>query len=267
MLEKFKEKKVTVVEALANALDAVFASVSFAEIVEDVVAVSIHKVPQVKSESIRWLVRCLQTTKKPPAKEQIKIMGEMLMKTIDDSNNDVRELSAEALGTMLRILGERPMLTFLDRLKGDKIKDTKVREFAEKVEVKVAGAAPKPQAASTAGAAAGKAGSNGRPTTASATRTVPSFGSRSMVIKPTGAPKKTATTSSTSSASPAPSGSKASKPAARAAAAPVVEEAPITFKWNDESAEEAAIALLEEGTLKGLGDSVWKARLEGALSL
>ena len=155
LLEKFKEKKPSVVEALANALDAVFASISFEQIVEDLQTASGHKVPQVKAESLRWLVRCLKTTRKPPGKAEIKTLGEMLMKSIDDPAPDVRELAAEALGIMLRILGERPMMAYMDRLKADKIKEGKVKEFAEKAEVRIGGAAPAPQASASAPARVG----------------------------------------------------------------------------------------------------------------
>lgn len=264
LLEKFKEKKPTVVEALANALDAVFASVSFTEIVDDIAAASNHKTPQVKAECMRWIVRCLKTTCKAPGKNEIKALGEILMKSIDDPAGDVRELAAEALGTMLRILGERPMVAFMDRLKADKIKETKVREFCEKAETKLGGAPAKP-AATTSSDSAGPCRAP-----ASTGREVRTIGSsRNIVLKPTssstslGGAKKPAASSSAEKpgASSSSSGTAAAKPKA-AAKAPVVEEAPISFKWSDEGAEEAAVEILEAETMKGLADANWKVRLE-----
>ncbi|KAI9015620.1 armadillo-type protein, partial [Hyaloraphidium curvatum] len=252
MLEKLKEKKPTVVEALAAALDAVFASVTFAEIVEDLASASAHKTPQVRCESIKWLVRCLRTARKPPGKAEIKALGEMLMRTIEDPANEVREVSAEALGTMLRLVGERAMMAFMDRLKEDKIRDAKVREFAERAEVKAAGAAPAPQASSSGGAA---------PSRGAPSREATSYGSasRNVVLKPSAvkkpAPAKPAT-ASTSSAAAAPAKPKTAPKAA------VVEEAPISFKWSDEAAEEAAAELLEAATITNLADTNWKVRLE-----
>lgn len=255
LLEKFKEKKPSVVEALGNALDAVFSSVTFAEIVEDVVAASSHKTPQVKAESLRWLVRCLRQTRKPPGKNEIKALGEMLMKTIDDSANEVRELSAEALGTMLRIVGERPMVAFLDRLKDDKIKDTKVREYAEKAEVKIGGGgASKPAAEAPPPRTA--------PVRTAPAREAPSIGSssRSTVAPKTAPAKRPATVPAASSSSG--SSSAPAKPKAPAAKPPPVVEEPISFKWTDEGAEEACLDIFEITTVAGLGDTNWKVRLE-----
>jgi len=39
-----------------------------------------NKNPNVKSESIKWLIRCLKTGKSIPQREQIKLLSEGLLK-------------------------------------------------------------------------------------------------------------------------------------------------------------------------------------------
>lgn len=41
-----------------------------------------NKNPNVKAESIKWLIRCMKTGKNIPQKDQIKILSEGLLKVI-----------------------------------------------------------------------------------------------------------------------------------------------------------------------------------------
>jgi hypothetical protein len=52
----------------------------------------------------------------------------------EDSFEPVRTAAAEGLGTLMKIMGERPMTATMEQL--DDIRKTKVKEFAEKAEVK-----------------------------------------------------------------------------------------------------------------------------------
>ena len=140
LLEKCKEKKQNVVDALRAALDAVALTVELGDILEDIAGASKHKNPSVKAESVRWLVRVLKTIRKPPAKPEIKTICETCVKLIDDSQADVREASFEALGTIKKAAGERNVNPFLGEL--DSIKEGKIQEFYDKAEVKVVFAPP-----------------------------------------------------------------------------------------------------------------------------
>ena len=128
LLERLKEKKPNVLEALRNALDAVFMSSDIHAFVEDYLTTMQHKNPQVKQEGIQWFVRCTKMTKKPFQKADIKQLAETLLKTIDDGDASVRDASAEALGMMCKLMGERAMTSFLEKL--ESIKKSKVMEFA-----------------------------------------------------------------------------------------------------------------------------------------
>ncbi|CAG8714523.1 7634_t:CDS:10, partial [Racocetra persica] len=142
LIEKLKERKQSVVDALAAALDAIFSTVTISDVTEDIVAAGKHKNPQVKSETMKWLVRCLRNTKLAPNKAEIKSLTEMMVKASEDSFEPVRLSAAEGLGTMMKVIGEKAMNPFiegLDDIKKSKIKDKK----DEKTEPKKAAEPPK----------------------------------------------------------------------------------------------------------------------------
>ncbi|KAJ3225479.1 Cytoskeleton associated protein 5 [Clydaea vesicula] len=140
LIERSKEKKTNVIEAVRSALDAVFASYGTINetLAEDMSAAFLHKNPQVKVESIMWFIRSLKLSKKTPGKSELKSFIENLMTNLDDGDNNVRNASAEGLGTLLKSLGERSILnTYLEKV--DPIKMQKIKEFCEKAETTMKG--------------------------------------------------------------------------------------------------------------------------------
>ncbi|KAL4798565.1 armadillo-type protein [Aspergillus venezuelensis] len=134
MMERLKEKKQTVSDALGAALDAVFIATSLQDCLEEVLEFVKHKNPQVKQETVKFLIRCLRTTRTVPAKPEIKSIAEAATKLLTDSSEVNRAGGAEILGTLMKIMGERAMIPFLDGL--DDIRKTKIKEFFETAEVK-----------------------------------------------------------------------------------------------------------------------------------
>src|SRR5437762_129553 len=116
-----------------------------------------HKNPQVKTETLRFLVRCLRTTPFAPLKGETTIIGENCTKLLNDTFEPVRNAAAEALGTLMKIVGERAMIQFLDGV--DDIRKAKIKESFEKAEIK---ARQRPQPKPTGPAGKGKLG-NARP--------------------------------------------------------------------------------------------------------
>ncbi|KAJ5662496.1 Armadillo-like helical [Penicillium maclennaniae] len=141
MLERLKEKKQTVADALGQALDAVFSATSLSDCLEDIMEYLKHKNPQIKQETVKFLVRCLRNTRVVPAKPEVKSIADAGTKLLTESTEAMRSGGAETLGTLMKILGERSMNPYLDGL--DDIRKTKVREFFETAEVK-AKERPKP---------------------------------------------------------------------------------------------------------------------------
>ncbi|KAH7149041.1 armadillo-type protein [Dactylonectria estremocensis] len=142
IMDRLKEKKVTVAEALGGALDAVFMSTDLTECLEDIIAYLVNKNPQVKEGTMKFLIRCLRTTRDVPSKTEIVTICESGKKLLSESSPALRDGGAEILGTIMKIIGERAMTPQLEGL--DDIRKNKVKEFFETAEVK-AKEKPKPK--------------------------------------------------------------------------------------------------------------------------
>ena len=159
MLERFKEKKQSVTDAIAAACDAVFTSTGLTEILEEVLEALKNKNPQVKLESTRFLARSLKTTKEAPQPPEVKSIAEAATKLLSDAQATQRDAAAEVLGVLWKIMGDRNMLMHLESL--DEIRKTKIKEFCDSAEVKAkwkpkAAPPPKPAAAPAAKKVVGK---------------------------------------------------------------------------------------------------------------
>lgn len=95
-----------------------------------------------KFETLRWLIRCLRETKICPSKAEQKIIAEACSKLLGDTSEPVRSSSAEALGTLMKIIGERAMNPYMEGL--DDIRKTKIKEFFESAVVKAKEKPPAP---------------------------------------------------------------------------------------------------------------------------
>ncbi|KAK4120723.1 ARM repeat-containing protein [Parathielavia appendiculata] len=134
IMERLKEKKQTVADALGAALDAVFLSTDLTECLEDITTFLAHKNPQVKEGTMKFLVRCLRTTRDVPSKQEIASMVESAKKLLSEGSEALRSGGAEILGTIMKIIGDRAMNPHLEGL--DDIRKTKIKEFYETAEVK-----------------------------------------------------------------------------------------------------------------------------------
>jgi hypothetical protein len=149
MMERLKEKKQSVTDAIGAALDASFASTTFTDCLEEILEFLKHKNPQVKLESTRFLIRSLKATRDAPTPEQAKAMAEASTKLLTESQEVQRSAGAEVLGTLWKIMGDRIMNAHLDGL--DEIRKTKIKEYFDAAEVRSkykpkAAAPPKPVA-------------------------------------------------------------------------------------------------------------------------
>ncbi|KID90481.1 Armadillo-like helical [Metarhizium guizhouense ARSEF 977] len=147
IMDRLKEKKATVSDALGSALDAVFVSTSLTDCLEDITAYLSNKNPQVKEGTMKFLIRCLRNTRTVPTKPEIATICESGKKLLSEGSPALRDGGAEILGTVMKIIGERAMTPYLDGL--DDIRKTKVKEFFETAEVK-AKEKPKPTPAAKA---------------------------------------------------------------------------------------------------------------------
>jgi cytoskeleton-associated protein 5 len=104
------------------------------DILSDILIGMNHKNPQVKLETVKWLIRCIKSPsisrKDIIPKAEIKPLMESLTKTLDDGLESIRERSAEAFGILCIFIPERTMNQYLERL--DKSKLAKILEFSSK---------------------------------------------------------------------------------------------------------------------------------------
>ncbi|KAH7193871.1 armadillo-type protein [Fusarium flagelliforme] len=144
IMDRLKEKKAAVADALGAALDATFASTSLSECMEDIIAYLSNKNPQVKEGTMKFFVRCLRTTRDVPSKPEQATIVEAGKKLLSESSASLRDGGAEILGTLMKIIGERAMTANLEGL--DDIRKNKIKEYFDAAEVK-AKEKPKPKAA------------------------------------------------------------------------------------------------------------------------
>ncbi|KAK9424482.1 putative TOG domain-containing protein [Seiridium unicorne] len=134
IMERLKEKKASVADALGAALDQVFLATSLSECMEDITTYLVHKNPQVKEGTMKFLVRSLRTTRDVPSKQEIATLVEFAKKLLAESSEGLRSGGAEVLGTIMKIIGERAMNPHLEGL--DDIRKNKIKEYFETAEVK-----------------------------------------------------------------------------------------------------------------------------------
>lgn len=152
IMERLKEKKASVSDALGAALDQVFLATDLSECMEDITTFLVHKNPQVKEGTMKFLVRCLRTTRDVPSKQEIITLVEFAKKLLAESSEGLRSGGAEVLGTIMKIVGERAMNPHLEGL--DDIRKNKIKEYFDTAEVK-AKDKPKPPPAPAARAPPG----------------------------------------------------------------------------------------------------------------
>ncbi|KAL9035007.1 MAG: hypothetical protein Q9180_005092 [Flavoplaca navasiana] len=82
---------------------------------------------QVKSETLRFLIRCLERTREAPSKPEVKLIAEAATKLLTESVEAATAAGAETLGTLMKIMGERPMGPYLEGV--DDSRKTKIKEY------------------------------------------------------------------------------------------------------------------------------------------
>jgi len=251
ILEKFREKKQSVVQALREAADAIYESVSIDLILEDTLVALENKNPAVKAETAAYLARCFART--PPVnlnKKLLKSYTGVLLKTLNEPDPTVRDNSAEALGTAMKLIGEKAMMPFLTDI--DNLKMTKIKECGDKAVIVVKMNATKKQE---------------RPNTAPAKVELQankankenSKNVKSSVVKR----PNTGTITLKKSANKKPGSASSLMNLASSTKKPVQMEK----NYSPEEIEEMAIQLLPAEVITGLVDSNWKTRLTAVTQL
>nr|6MZE_E Chain E, Protein Stu2p/Alp14p [Lachancea kluyveri NRRL Y-12651]6MZE_L Chain L, Protein Stu2p/Alp14p [Lachancea kluyveri NRRL Y-12651]6MZE_S Chain S, Protein Stu2p/Alp14p [Lachancea kluyveri NRRL Y-12651]6MZE_Z Chain Z, Protein Stu2p/Alp14p [Lachancea kluyveri NRRL Y-12651] len=139
LLERTKEKKPSVNEAICSALDAVATYCGFDDCLEETLNYMKHKTPQVRIECTKFLTRMLQGWKSDgPLQNQLlfKLLPEVttaVLKIVNDTQPTTRNTGFECFATLMKLVGERELADPLEKL--DNLKKKKIYEYYEKVEV------------------------------------------------------------------------------------------------------------------------------------
>lgn len=241
ILEKFKEKKANVVTALRDAIDAIYPSTNLEAIQEDVIEALNSKNPSVKTETAMFLARAY--TKTLPTvlnKKILKVYVTALLKTINESDPGVRDASAEAIGTAMKLVGEKAISPYLTEV--DALKMQKINECCEKAVIVVKVPAAKKERPATApvknqAPQAKKAGSTeSRPVSRPAT----AAGAKKVATKKPGAGGG--------------GGGGLMKSASTAKVLPTERD------MSQEEIDERIVDLLPPDIISGLNDANWKTR-------
>ncbi|XP_029992066.1 cytoskeleton-associated protein 5 isoform X3 [Sphaeramia orbicularis] len=240
ILEKFKEKKPQVVQALQEAIDAIFLTTTLQNLSEDILAVMDNKNPSIKQQASLFLARsfkhCTQSTL---PKSVLKPLCAALIKQVNDSAPEVRDAAFEALGTAMKVVGEKAVNPFLADL--DKLKLDKIKECADKVEL-----------------SGGKKGGGGGGDKKPAAKAPPP----SEAPPRTSAPPKKAPSAAASkpSAGPSKKGKPASAAGGKAKKASDSKEV-AESELSPEVCEDLAAGVLPASCLQQLDSANWKERL------
>ncbi|KAL6992610.1 Protein MICROTUBULE ORGANIZATION 1 [Sarracenia purpurea var. burkii] len=118
LLEKLKEKKPSLTEALTQTLQAMYKSgcLNLADIVEDVRAAAKNKVPLVRSLTLTWVSLCIETSNKAVVLKVHKEYVPLCMECLNDGTPEVRDAAFSALAAVAKLVGMRPLEKSLEKL-------------------------------------------------------------------------------------------------------------------------------------------------------
>ncbi|KAG7452548.1 microtubule associated protein [Guyanagaster necrorhizus] len=269
MLERLKERKVTVTDSIGLALDAIFFTTTLADIIPDLGTALSSKNPQVKEGTLKFLGRSLASATSPIQPPQVKPLAETLATLLEDSFEGARNEAANCLGTLMKMVGERPLNAVVEAVVD--VRKAKIKEAYERVTVKCkAGGAAPPRAppAVPPPAAAPKKKLPAPKSVVVESETLESLPLKKPSAKP---PARLLARTQGSGGTPAaaaaaPPPKKVPPPATAKSAKPQAPSAPgaldtFKFKHTPEDAEALAADAIPSSLLSNLSDANWKTRL------
>ncbi|XXG85325.1 hypothetical protein AAC387_Pa11g0421 [Persea americana] len=129
LLEKLKEKKPTLTEALTQTLQTMHASgcLTLADSIEDVRGAVKNKVPLVRSLTLNWVTFCIETSNKAVVLKLHKDYVPLCMECLNDSTPEVRDAAFSVLAAIAKLVGMKPLERSLEKL--DEVRKKKLSEM------------------------------------------------------------------------------------------------------------------------------------------
>ncbi|XP_019231604.1 PREDICTED: protein MOR1 [Nicotiana attenuata] len=255
LLEKLKEKKPTLTDALTQTLQAMHKSgcLILTDIVEDVKTATKNKVPLVRSLTLNWVTFCIETSNKAVILKAHKEYVPICMESLNDGTPEVRDAAFSALAAVAKSVGMRPLEKSLEKL--DDVRKKKLSEM-------IGGSGGDPASTSSSGAvpsAGGTMSSTQSSTGSLAKRSAASMLSGKKPVQAAPPSKKgTSAKSGTSKRGDGATQLKASKP--------VEVEDVEPAEMSLEEIESKLGSLIQPETITQLKSAVWKERLEAISS-
>ncbi|KAL6853776.1 hypothetical protein ACP4OV_019805 [Aristida adscensionis] len=250
LLEKLKEKKPTMTEALSQTLQAMHKSGCFTliDVIEDVRVAVKNKVPLVRSLTLNWVTFCIETSNKATVLKLHKDYVPICMECLNDGTPEVRDASFAALTAIAKTVGMKPLERSLEKL--DDVRKKKLSDMigSSSDTVLSSGTAP----TSNSGAATS---TRGVTDSFSTKRSAASMLSGKKPVQAAAAAKKSGPAKS--AAAKKTDGGTQSK----ASAAPVIEDIE-PGEMSLEEIEGRLSSVLKAETISQLKSAVWKERLE-----
>uniref|UniRef100_A0A914ZKU7 TOG domain-containing protein n=3 Tax=Parascaris univalens TaxID=6257 RepID=A0A914ZKU7_PARUN len=129
IFERFKEKKPTLRDPLIECIDAVATTVNLDTLVEDFTSSMDKPNPNIKLQACHFIYRIMKKHSQNTApKKLIKGVVPLIIKFSTDSDAEVRDAACGAIGSMMRLTGEKVMNTFIGSLQDDKTKMKKITD-------------------------------------------------------------------------------------------------------------------------------------------
>ncbi|KAJ3669122.1 hypothetical protein LUZ60_011072 [Juncus effusus] len=249
LLEKLKEKKPTLTDALTQTLQAMHKSgcLSLMDVVEDVKVAVKNKVPLVRSLTLNWVAFCIETSNKATVLKLHKDYVPICMECLNDGTPDVRDASFSVLAAIAKMVGMRPLERSLEKL--DEVRKKKLSEMIGTGPVGAGAPAGGPGPAAPS-AAAGSSNDDGM-----VRRSAASMLTGKKPVQSNPASKKTGTSKSGGT-------KKLDGGGAAKASAPAETEDVEPSDMSLEEIEEKLSNVVKAEMIAQLKSAVWKERLE-----
>ncbi|XP_024396661.1 protein MOR1 [Physcomitrium patens] len=129
LLDKLKEKKQVMVDALTTTLNAMHKGgcIQLQDVIEDVKLATKNKVPLVRSSCLTWVATCIETSNKPTVLKLHKEYIPILMECLNDSSPEVRDAAFLALAAFAKVVGMKVLERPLEKL--DEVRKKKLVEL------------------------------------------------------------------------------------------------------------------------------------------
>ncbi|KAM3352113.1 hypothetical protein ACQJBY_023785 [Aegilops geniculata] len=249
LLEKLKEKKPTMSEALTQTLEAMHKSgcIALLDVIEDVRVAVKNKVPLVRSLTLNWVAFCIETSNKATVLKLHKEYVPICMECLNDSTPDVRDSSFSVLTAIAKMVGMKPLERSLEKL--DDVRKKKLSDMIGSATDTVLTSGTVPTSSSGAATSA-------REVTDSSTmrRSAASMLSGKKPIHAAAPAKKSGPAKSTAKKTDG-------GPQSKASAAPEIEDVEPS-EMSLEEIEERLNSVVKTETIAQLKSTVWKERLE-----